>query len=820
MKKAKAPMKKSNLPPKLKTADLVQFYRQMYLLRRFERTTQALFKKGEVPGFIHLYVGQEATAVGVGAHLRPTDWITSTHRGHAHAIVKGVPPENVLAEVFGKATGCCGGRGGTMHLISPSVGLFGTNGIVGGGIPAAVGLGISAKVRGTDQITVAFFGDGAVNHGAFHESVNLAGIQEAPVIFLCENNLYATCIHLSKVTKNDHVASKAAAYGIPGIRVDGNDVLAVWQAMDEAAQRARSGGGPTLIESMTYRMVGHHEGDPLVGGYRTQEEMDQWATRCPLKRFSTFLQEKGHADLDQLKQIEAEVEAEIQHAVDFVYQSPSPDPKTATLHVWADPINPPLPASSTNGQPQQTVVQGWLDAVRDGIAEEMRRDPHAIYFGEGIAERGGTFGHTKGLFEEFGSRRVIDTPICELGFTGASIGTSASGCRAVADLMITDFLWEAASQIVLQAARLRYMSNGQVSVPMIVRSGMGTVKNAGPHHSGTYHPVWAHCPGLIVVVPSNPADAKGLMKTAFRAGDPVIYLEHKSLMATKGPVPKGEHFVPFGKAKVVRSGDAITIVSCGLWLHRSLEAAEMLAAEGVSCEVIDLRTIVPLDVDTIIQSVTKTGHLLVVDEAFAMCGLGAEIAMTVMERAFDELDAPVGRLHSEPAPTPFSPELENAVVGTVEKIVASARAVLNGQPILPGRAEAIDATISPPRTVENNENVSSAASSAPTPLSQAGDGRGASPLPLGEGLGVRAAKVHNGIPITMPNMDLIITEATVVSWSKEVGDKVSKGDPLLEIETDKAVTHIESPADGVLVEILAGAGTVVPLGQQLGIITP
>jgi 2-oxoisovalerate dehydrogenase E1 component len=677
----------SRIPPELQTADLLEFYRRMLLLRRFERTVQALYKNGEIPGFIHLYVGQEATAVGAGAHLRLTDWITSTHRGHAHALVKGVPPPVLLAEICGKATGCCGGRGGTMHLFSPAVGLFGTNGIVAGGLPAAVGLGISAAVRGADQVVLAFFGDGAVNHGAFHESVNLAGIQSAPVVFLCENNLYATCVAMTKTTRNPHVASRAAAYGIPGVRVDGNDVLAVWTAVRDAVERARTGGGPTLVESMTYRMVGHHEGDPLVGGYRTQAEMDRWAQRCPILRLEKLLREAGLADAGELKRIEADVEAEIQEAVDFARRSPDPDPQTAALHAWADPVSPPLPPASSNGQSAGERTQGWLEAVRDGIAEEMRRDPHIIYFGEGIAERGGTFGHTKGLWEEFGPRRVIDTPISELGFTGASIGASATGCRAVADLMISDFLWEAGSQIVMQAAKLRYMSNGQVAAPLVVRSGAGTVKNAGPHHSGTYFPVWAHCPGLIVVVPSNPADAKGLMKTALRAGDPVIFLEHKSLMAAKGPVPGGEHFVPFGRAKTVRPGSDLTIVSCGLYLHRSLEAAESLAAAGISCEVIDLRTIVPLDVETIIQSVSKTGRLLIVDEAYAMCGLGAEIAAAVMEEAFDELDAPVGRFHTDPVPIPFSPALENAVVVTAEKIAAAARAVLQGRPLVPRRVK-------------------------------------------------------------------------------------------------------------------------------------
>jgi 2-oxoisovalerate dehydrogenase E1 component len=791
-------------PPDLGPSELLGFYRKMVLLRRFERTAQALYKAGELPGFIHLYVGEEATAVGILAHLRPDDWITSTHRGHGHALTKGVPAKVVMAELAGKATGCCGGRGGTMHLYAPGVGLFGTNGVVAAGIPSAVGLAISAKVRGTDQVAVAFFGDGAVNHGAFHEALNFGGIQQAPVVFVCENNLYATATPLAATTRNANVASKAAAYGIPGVQVDGNDVLAVWQAAREAVGRARAGEGPTLIESLTYRMVGHHEGDPVVGCYRTQEEMDQWADRCPILTFGQWLVESGAATEGELKAVEAEVEEEIHEAVDFARCSPYPDPATATDHTWAQPINPPLPYADPQAQPAKTVVQGWLEAVRDGLAEEMRRDPHIIYFGEGTGQRGGTFAHTKGLYDEFGPQRMIDTPICELGFTGASIGASASGCRAVADLMMGDFLFEAGSQIVLQAAKLRYMSNGQVAVPMVVLAGQGAIKNAGPHHSGSYYPVWAHCPGLIVAVPSTPADAKGLIKTALRAGDPVIFLEHKSLFATKGPVPVGEHFVPFGQARVVRSGSDLSIVSCGLLLHRSLEAAEQLAAQGISCEVIDLRTIVPLDVQTIVASVAKTGRLLVVDEAHAMFGIGAEIAAVVMEHAFDDLDAPVGRLHTEPVSFPFSPPLEDAVTVNVARIVAAARSVLDGRPPIPRRAVGAARAAAPPQP-------------QPAP---GRDGHRPVPTPVAkpETRSQPRPAAATGVPLNMPNMDLTITEATVVTWLKKVGDRVRSGEPVLEVETDKAVTPVESPADGTLVEILATEGTVVALGGRLGTI--
>lgn len=790
---------KRNPPPSgLDAKSLLHFYRQMVLIRRFEQTAQTMYRNGELPGFIHLYIGQEATAVGVMAHLRREDWITSTHRGHGHALAKGVPANVVLAELAGKVTGCCGGRGGSMHLYAPSEGLFGTNGVVAAGIPAAVGLAISAKTRGTDQVAVAFFGDGATAHGAFHEAVNFGSIQNAPVVFVCENNLYATATPLAMATRNTNIASKAAAYGIPGVQVDGNDVLAVWQAAEEAVQRARAGEGPTLIETLTYRHMGHQEGDPIVGWCRTQEEWDAWMERCPILTFGQWLVESGNATDADLKSIEAEVEKEVQAAAEFTRKSPYPDPTTATEHIWAEPINPPIPYVDPDATPADTKVQSWLNAVRDGIAEEMRRDPHIIYFGEGTGDRGGSFGHTQGLYKEFGPQRMIDTPICELGFTGASIGASATGCRAVADLMMGDFLFEAGSQIVLQAAKLRYMSNGQVSAPMVVRGCMGVIKNAGPHHSGAYHPVWAHCPGLIVVVPSNPADAKGLFKTALRAGDPVIFLEHKSLLSIKGPVPVDECYIPFGQAKVVRAGNDLTIVSCGLSLHRSLEAAEQLATKGISCEVIDLRTIVPLDVETIVASVAKTGRLLVVDEGYSMCGIGAELAAVVMEQAFDDIDAPVGRLHIEPVAHPFSPPLEDAVLSSVEKIVATAHSVIDGRPPIPRRAPAA------PR--KNSGQVTSSVPPEKTPQSPA------TPAPQ------PAPTSTTGVPVIMPNMDLIITEATIVGWSKKVGDVVSKGEALLEIETDKAVTQVESPADGVLSEILAEEGTVVPLGQQLGTI--
>ena len=779
---------------------LVELYREMQMLRKFELAAQVACRAGETPGFLHLYVGEEAVAVGVCAHLRRSDWITSTHRGHGHALAKGMDPNVLMAELYGKGDGCCGGRGGTMHLYDPTVGLFGTNGLVGGGIPSAVGAAISAKHRKTGDVAVAFFGDGATNHSAFHESLNFAGFMRAPVIFVCENNLYATATALSDVTLNPEIATRAAAYGIPGVAVDGNDVVAMWRAMKTASERARRGEGPTLIEAKTYRTVGHHEGDPVTGVYRTQAEVDEWTERCPIARLRGMLVDEFElVKSKELDAIDAEIDKAVAGAIDFARKSPEPDPNAYARHVFADQLNPAeamLPGAEKAGGPETS----WLDAVRDGIGEEMRRNRDIIYFGEGTGERGGTFAHTKGLWQEFGAGRMVDTPISELGFTGASLGASATGVRCIADLMFADFLFEAGGQIALQAAKLRYMSNGRMQAPMVVRVGCGAVRSAGPHHSGTYHPAWAHIPGLIVCMPSTPADAKGLMKTALRASDPVLMLETKALFSSKGPVPAGEHFVPFGVARIARPGRDLTIVSAGQLVHRSLEAAALLAKEGIECEVIDLRTIQPLDVDTVAASVRRTHRCLIADEGWAPFGVGAEIGQSIQEACFDHLDGPVARLHTDFVSHPFAPSLERAMLVNTDRIVAAARRVLAGEalPIRRPRAAGIDRAAPAP--------VAPVAAPAPAAVVEAS----ASATPA-----VAEVQVA-GTAIKMPFGDLTVSEGKLVRWLKQPGDTVQAKETVVEVETDKAVVEIEAPVAGRLGPHLRGAGEIVKMGETIG----
>ncbi|CAL1518457.1 thiamine pyrophosphate-dependent enzyme [Chitinophaga sp. MM2321] len=788
--------------PAMATQDkqsLLHLYEQMLRIRKFELAVQDSYKKGEIPGFIHLCVGQEAVAVGVCANLKHTDWITSTHRGHGHGLAKGVDLKEMLAELYGKATGTNGGRGGSMHIYSAAAGLFGTNGLVGGGIPLAVGLGMSAQVQHSDGVAVAFFGDGAICHGSFHESICLAAIKKTPVVFICENNLYATCTPVTKANLNTDIAGKAAAYGIPGIRVDGNDVLAVQQVTAQAVARARKGEGPTLIEAVTYRTVGHHEGDVLVGTYRTKEELEEWITRCPIKNFENYLTTSAIATAKEIADITTNVDKEIAAALDFARSSAYPEAATVTDHCWMNPVNP-LVALQQSSQTGETAVQGWLAAVRDGIAEEMRRDKNVIYMGEGIGERGGTFGQTKNLWGEFGDERLIDTPICELAFTGAAAATSATGCRTIADLMFADFIFDATTQIINQASKLRYMSNGQFGVPMIIRAGAGQIKQAGPQHSGTFHSLWANCPGLIVVVPSTPADAKGLMKTALRAGDPVIFLEPKSLLSSKGPVPVTEEYIPFGKARLVEEGSDITVVSFGQPVHACIEAAKQLNSQGISCEIIDLRTIIPFDADCIINSVTKTGHLLVVDEAYTPCSVGAEITTIVQENCFYTLKAPVGRLNKPSVPQPFSPPLEAAVTITAEKIMQAVKSILDGVVVKTSYLPV--------------SGIISETSSGSSTQSNPGKQNDATPDQPSEA----APTSSNSIAVTIPNLGLTITEVSIARWYKKAGDLVKKGEPLLDFESDKSVIELESPEDGQLSSIVAEEGVTVPIGAVVAFI--
>jgi 2-oxoisovalerate dehydrogenase E1 component len=580
---------------------------------------------------------------------------------------------------------------------------MGTSGIVGPNILQAAGAGYSFKLLKNGKVAVAFFGDGAVNNGAFHEGLNLAAIWKLPVLFVCENNQFATEVPFQYAAGNPNVGDRGATYGLPGIAVDGNDVQAVHRAAGEAVRRARHGGGATLLECRTYRTRPHAEG---MGDftYRSREEVEEWKTRCPILRLKELLLTDAGAEPAELEAIETEVDTIITDAHQFAERSAWPDPATVTEHVYSEPedketerqgdketnvedretgrggdkekesrvtsisLSPPLPVSLAAPR-EITFMQATLEA----LSEEMARNPAIFVVGEGIGQRGGNFKTTTGLYELYGPERLCDTPICERGFVGLGCGAAMTGTRPVIDFMFADFTLDALGEIVNQIAKMRFMSSGRLKMPILLRGCIGIGHSAATHHSGSYYPVYAHFPGLRVLVPSNPRDAKGLLKHALRSHDPVMFLEHREILAIKGQVPANDYEIPFGQASVVREGKDVTVVALALMVHRTLKVCDLLIKEGISVELIDPRTVAPLDVETIAHSVGKTGRLLIVDETYAPCGLGAEIAAQIIDRGFDDLDAPIRRVNGLHTPTPYSPPLEAAVVPSLVTIAQAIR---------------------------------------------------------------------------------------------------------------------------------------------------
>lgn len=652
---------------------VAELYRTMQMIRQTEEELARCHQQGLVHGACHTYVGQEAIATGVCHHLQNEDVVFSTHRGHGHAIAKGMPPRDLIAELLGRADGCSRGRGGSMHLFSPEIGMMGTSGIVGPCILQACGGGYSSKILGNGTVAVAFFGDGAVNNGAFHEGLNMASIWKLPVIFVCENNQFATEVPFNYSSGNPHVGDRGAAYGMPGFELDGNDVLEISAVAKQAIQRARAGQGPTLIECKTYRTRPHAEGMG-DGTYRTREEIDEWKQRCPILRLRKHLVANDGETESRLDQIDAEVAGTIEQAVNFAQSSEFPTTKSAIEHVYAPPVN-----TLESNPPKQTSNAREISygaATLEALAEAMSQDERIFVMGEGIGERGGNFMTTLGLYEKYGADRLCDTPICERGFVGLGCGAAMTGTRPIIDFMFIDFVNDAFGEIINQIAKIQYMSSGRIRMPILLRGCGGIGNSAATHHSGLYHSVYAHFPGIHVVMPATPYDAKGLFAHALKCEDPVLFLEHRSLMALKGPVPEEHYEIPFGQARVVREGHDLSVVAVSLMQQHAIQAAEKLAGGGVSVEIIDPRTISPLDTDTIIQSVAKTGRLLIVDEAFGPCSIGAEISSVVADMGFDYLDAPIRRLNGAFTPTPYSPSLEAAVVPNTATIVESIQRLL------------------------------------------------------------------------------------------------------------------------------------------------
>ena len=666
--------------------------RQMWEIRLFEDRVYDLLGRNIIKGASHLYAGEEAVAVGAISVLRDDDLITSTHRGHGHCHARGASLvrteeerqthyNKMMAELCGRQTGYCLGRGGSMHIADVEKGNLGATGIVGGNIPVATGAALAQKLMGTGRVVLCFFGDGAAQTGNFHESLNLAGLWKLPVVYIVENNLYGMSVPITKAAAKLNIADRACAYDMPGEVVDGMDLLAVRQAVGRAVERARRGEGPSLIECQTYRWYGHSRSDPRK--YRTKQEEAEWKARDPIPRFAAWLVENGICSEEEIDALEKKVQHSLDQATDFALQSPMPPAEELEKFVYA-------PARWTAadyarerewrercrlGGDGTRQVRYW-EAIRDALREEMLRDPTVFVMGEDVGLYGGAYGATRGLFDEFGPERVRDTPISEATIGGAAVGAAMAGMRPVAEIMYVDFTPLAMDQIANQGAKNRYMFGGKTVVPMVIRTEGGAGRSIAAHHSQSLEALWTHFPGIYVVMPSTPFDAKGLLKAAIRDDNPVMFIEHKMLYKEKGPVPDEEYIIPFGVADIKREGKDITLVTYSRMVYRALEAADILAKEGVDVEVIDLRTLKPLDLETIVASVQKTGRLVGVTESYENTSFINEVMMQVNEAAFDYLDAPMVRVASANVPVPRAEILEDLAIPNTGRIVAACRKVI------------------------------------------------------------------------------------------------------------------------------------------------
>lgn len=636
----------------------------MLVIRGFEQRVSALYRDGEVPGFVHLSIGQEASAVGACWPLHPHDVITSTHRGHGHCLAKGLDPLPMFAELMARDSGTNRGRGGSMHIADPTIGIFGANGIVGAGMPIAVGAATAAQLQGNGGLAVAFFGDGAVAQGAFHEALNLAAVWKLPTVFFCENNGYAEFSPIA----TQHAAplsARALGYAAEYLSVDGNDVVATARTMADAVQRVRNGSGPVIVEAFTYRWHGHYEGDPQR--YRTPDELHEWQLRDPLVVHAAALRSAGVSDA-AIEAMQTEVGAQLDAHVTTARAMAAPTPDTLHHFVTRSRPSIPEPAPVAADAP----VFRMMDAIHDALEIELATDPRVFIAGIDVAAGGNVFGLMRGLHDRFGDR-VRDTPISETAIMGTGVGAAMAGMRPVVELMYLDFLGVCLDQLMNQAAKMPFMTGGAAQMALTVRTQFGAGRSSGSQHSQSLEAILAQIPGLSVVMPSTPADAYGLLRAAIQDPNPVIVIENRLLYGMKGPRPPADHLVPIGRSLVVRPGTDVTVVSVSRMVHEALAAADTLAGEGISVEVIDLRSVAPLDLAPVLESVARTSRLLIAHEAAVPFGVGAEIAATVAREGFWNLDAPIVRLGTQATPPPYAPGLEQAWLPGRDEIAAAVR---------------------------------------------------------------------------------------------------------------------------------------------------
>lgn len=676
------------------------------VINEFEESLLALKKDDCVWGPVHSSIGQEAIAAGSAAAIRPSDKFFGTHRSHHIFLAKTLQyytPEHwnplltdlpvagkevvrkTLAEIMGLSDGYCGGRGGSMHLRCEEAGFLGSNAIVGGGIPLAIGAAFAEKYHKTGNVVVCFFGDGAINQGAFHEACNLAVLWKLPVIFLLENNGYAVATNVVDSCSVPELTMRAASYGMDAHLVDGNDVMAIYQLVNSVIAETVEDGRPCFIEAKCYRRY-HHAGDQPGSSYkyRSAEEEEMHLRKESLISFPEILLNSNTFSEPEIKCIKDRARKAVKEAVDFYTEGI--ERKTIKTGFYPLPENIAVGARSDGSEFKDIFFTERADyssfeeiKYADSIAlitgRWLEKDRNTIVLGEEVANfGGGAYGATKGLPEKYVGR-VLNTPISEAGFTGLGMGAAMSGMRPVIEIMFPDFSLVAADQLFNQIAKARYMYGNTTEVPLTLRTRIAAGCGYGGQHSMDPVGLYALFSGWRIVAPSNAFDYIGLFNTSMQSNDPVLIIEHHSLYPLKFLIPGNntDYFVPFGKARIISEGNDVTLITYGVMAWRCEKMIQMFAEKGISVEIIDLRTVdLPgLDFDTICGSLIKTGVAVVVEEAPTNHSIGSKIAAELTERCFDYLDSPVMRLTSLDIPNSVSSVLEQAAILDDETIINS-----------------------------------------------------------------------------------------------------------------------------------------------------
>jgi 2-oxoisovalerate dehydrogenase E1 component len=637
--------------------------------RHFEEQIDEFFKHKQMHGTTHLSMGQEATQAGLALALEDGDWIVPTHRCHGYTLARGTSERKMFSEMFGSSDGICKGLGGSMHMTDIEHWNAGASAVVGSGVPLAIGLAFALKKKGKGNLGVAIFGDGASSRGSIHESMNLASVWNLPVLFFCENNGYGMSAPIKNVVSTDSIAARSKGYGIAYAVVDGNDVQAVYKAALKAVTYIRETSKPYFLEAQTYRFCGHSKSDCCV--YRSREEEAEWKKRDPIDLFAKEMLSSGLLT-------ETEIHTTIHKAKHEVAQSADDALSLKGEHISLEESMGYLFSPNevaTYGLCAKTSRISYREAVRDALSEEMESNPSVVLIGEDIGQYGGCFKVTGDLKARFPSQ-VLETPVSEEAFTGLAVGSAMLGMRPVVEIMYGDFLTLVSDPMVNHAAKLRFMSGGQLSCPVVVRTPMGSGTGHGAQHTQNLEAMFANVPGLIIVAPSCPGDAKALLKSSIRDNNPVLFFEHKMLYDNLGPVGDSNYVLPLGKAITKKKGNDVTLVCYSHAVMTCLEAAAILSAQDeIEAEVLDLATLKPMDKDAILNSVRRTGRVVIVHDSPQFGGYGAEVAAIIGSDpvCFTNLEAPVVRICGKESPIPFSPELEKQVIPLKEEIVVAVR---------------------------------------------------------------------------------------------------------------------------------------------------